>query len=81
MQPEDLFLRTARGRNQELPDGGITGDDILRMFKWRLKAAGIPTTFVQCVQNFLGHADPRTTKLYDAREKTVTRNLVKRIGT
>ena len=99
MQPEDPVFRTARGRNQELADGGITGDDVLRMFKRRLKAAGLPTTFschscrkatatnlleqgveLADVQNFLGHADPRTTKLYDAREMTVTRNLVERIG-
>ncbi|MCB9871201.1 MAG: tyrosine-type recombinase/integrase [Planctomycetes bacterium] len=32
------------------------------------------------VQNFLGHADPRTTKLYDQRQLSVTRNIVERIG-
>jgi integrase/recombinase XerD len=32
------------------------------------------------VQYLLGHADPRTTRLYDRREKRVTRNIVERIS-
>ena len=32
------------------------------------------------VQYLLGHADPRTTKLYDRRKLAVTRNIVERIG-
>jgi integrase/recombinase XerD len=32
------------------------------------------------VQNLAGHADPRTTRLYDRRRKEVTRNLVERIS-
>lgn len=31
------------------------------------------------VQNLAGHADPRTTRLYDRRQRRVTRNLVERI--
>jgi integrase/recombinase XerD len=31
------------------------------------------------VQNFLGHADPRTTQLYDHRDKAISQNLVERI--
>lgn len=31
------------------------------------------------VQNLAGHADPRTTRLYDRRQRLVTRNLVERI--
>lgn len=31
------------------------------------------------VQYLLGHADPRTTRLYDRRHKQVTRNIVERI--
>lgn len=31
------------------------------------------------VQNLAGHADPRTTRLYDRRQRQVTRNLVERI--
>lgn len=32
------------------------------------------------VQFLLGHADPRTTRLYDRRQRQVTRNIVERIG-
>lgn len=32
------------------------------------------------VQHLLGHSDPRTTRLYDRRQQSVTRNLVERIG-
>ena len=32
------------------------------------------------VQMLLGHADPRTTKIYDHREREVTRNIVERIA-
>jgi len=32
------------------------------------------------VQNLAGHADPRTTRLYDRRQRQVTRNLVERIS-
>ncbi|MEZ6032018.1 MAG: tyrosine-type recombinase/integrase [Planctomycetaceae bacterium] len=32
------------------------------------------------VQHLAGHADPRTTKLYDRRHKSITRNIVERIS-
>jgi site-specific recombinase XerD len=32
------------------------------------------------VQYVLGHADARTTRLYDRRQKQVTRNIVERIS-
>jgi hypothetical protein len=32
------------------------------------------------VQYLAGHADPRTTRLYDRRKKQVTRNIVERIS-
>ena len=31
------------------------------------------------IQYLLGHAEPRTTTLYDRRQKKVTRNIVERI--
>ena len=31
------------------------------------------------VQRLAGHADPRTTRLYDRRDKKITRNIVERI--
>lgn len=38
---------------------------------------GVP---LEDVQHLAGHADPRTTRLYDRRHKTVTRNIVERIS-
>ena len=38
---------------------------------------GLP---LEDIQNLAGHADPRTTRLYDRRQKTVTRNIVERIS-
>ncbi|HEY1067445.1 MAG TPA: tyrosine-type recombinase/integrase [Pirellulales bacterium] len=38
---------------------------------------GVP---LEDVQRLAGHADPRTTRLYDRRRKTVTRNIVERIS-
>ncbi|MFO1042818.1 MAG: tyrosine-type recombinase/integrase [Planctomycetaceae bacterium] len=32
------------------------------------------------VQYLAGHADPRTTRLYDRRQRRVTRNIVERIS-
>jgi integrase/recombinase XerD len=32
------------------------------------------------VQQLAGHADPRTTRLYDRRQKKVPRNIVERIS-
>jgi site-specific recombinase XerD len=38
---------------------------------------GIP---LEDVQHLAGHADPRTTRLYDRRQKKITRNIVERIS-
>jgi len=38
---------------------------------------GVP---LEDVQYLAGHADPRTTRLYDRRQKQVTRNIVERIS-
>lgn len=38
---------------------------------------GVP---LEAVQYLLGHADPRVTRLYDRRQKQVTRNIVERIS-
>jgi hypothetical protein len=32
------------------------------------------------IQRLAGHADPRTTRLYDRRQKKITRNIVERIS-
>lgn len=42
-----------------------------------LLTQGVP---LEDVQHLAGHADPRTTRLYDRRHKTVTRNIVERIS-
>jgi integrase/recombinase XerD len=42
-----------------------------------LLSQGVP---LEDVQNLAGHADPRTTRLYDRRQKSVTRNIVERIS-
>lgn len=42
-----------------------------------LLSQGVP---LEDVQNSAGHADPRTTRLYDRRQRRVTRNIVERIS-
>jgi len=42
-----------------------------------LLTQGIP---LKDVQYLAGHASPRTTRLYDRRQKKVTRNIVERIS-
>jgi site-specific recombinase XerD len=77
----------------------MTGVDLCRLVKRRLKDAGLPsrlsphsfrvTTMTDLlnqgvpmadVQYLAGHADLRTTKLYDRRPQRVTRNLVEKIS-
>jgi site-specific recombinase XerD len=38
---------------------------------------GLP---LEDAQRLAGHADPRTTRLYDRRDKKITRNIVERIS-
>jgi integrase/recombinase XerD len=38
---------------------------------------GVP---LEDVQRLAGHADPRTTRLYDRRQKKITHNVVERIS-
>ena len=42
-----------------------------------LLSQGVP---LEDVQGLAGHADPRTTRLYDRRQRKVTRNIVERIS-
>jgi hypothetical protein len=39
-----------------------------------------PACWLEDVQYLAGHADLRTTRLYDRRQKQVTRNFVERIS-
>jgi site-specific recombinase XerD len=96
---EGPLFRTAVRRMKQLTTKAMSGIDICRMMKRRLKAAGLPDQFsphsfrvatvtdlleqnvpLEDVQHLAGHADPRTTRLYDRRRKKITRNIVERIS-
>jgi len=96
---EGPLFRTAYRRTKQLTTKAMSGIDICRMMKRRLKAAGLPGQFsphsfrvatvtdlleqnvaLEDVQHLAGHADPRTTRLYDRRRRKVTRNIVERIS-
>jgi integrase len=93
------LFRTANRKSKTLTTNAMTGIDICRMMKRRLKAAGLPGHFsphsfrvttvidlleqnvpLEDVQYLAGHADPRTTRIYDRRRRKVTRNIVERIS-
>ncbi len=93
------LFRTAYRKSGHLTENSMSGVDICRMVKRRLKDAGLParlsphsfrvTTItdlleqgvpLEDVQRLVGHADPRTTRLYDRRDKKITRNIVERIS-
>lgn len=95
---EPLF-RSAKGKTKTLTANRMTGIDICRMVKRRLKDSKLPLILsphsfrvtaitdlldqgvpLEDVQYLAGHADSRTTALYDRRKKKVTRNIVERIS-
>jgi integrase/recombinase XerD len=98
--PRDLPLfATISRQTKQLTQQAVTGGDIWRMVKRRLKDAGLPNRLsphsfrvttvtdlltqgvpLEDVQFLAGHADPRTTRLYDRRQKKVTRNTVEKIS-
>lgn len=98
--PRDCPLfRSAQGKTGQLTDRPMTGTDVWRMVKRRLRAAGLPARLsphsfrvmtvtdlltqgvpLEDVQYLAGHSDPRTTRLYDRRQKRVSRNTVERIS-
>ena len=96
---EGPLFRTAYRKTKTLTRNAMTGIDICRMMKRRLKSAGLPGHFsphsfrvttvtdlleqnvpLEDVQYLAGHADPRTTRIYDRRRRKVTRNIVERIS-
>lgn len=96
---EGPLFRTANRKTRTLTKNAMTGIDVCRMMKRRLKAAGLPGHFsphscrvavvtdlleqnvpLEDVQFLAGHADPRTTRIYDRRRRKVTRNIVERIS-
>ena len=66
---------------RRLRDAGLPG--VLSPHSFRVTAItdlleqGVP---LEDVQRLAGHADPRTTRLYDRRQKKITRNIVERIS-
>lgn len=96
---EGPLFRTANRKTRTLTARAMSGIDVCRMMKRRLKAAGLPGHFsphsfrvttvtdlleqnvpLEDVQYLAGHADPRTTRIYDRRRRKVTRNVVERIS-
>ena len=96
---EGPLFRTVRGKTDTLTSRPMTGIDVCRMMKRRLREAGLPTHYsphsfrvatvtdlleqnqpLEDVQHLAGHADPRTTRLYDRRRRKITRNIVERIS-
>jgi len=97
--PENLLFRSAIRKTKQLTDRPMSGGDLGRMIKRRMRSAGLPERLsphsfrvatitdllsqgvpLEDVQHLAGHADPRTTRLYDRRQKRVTRNIVERIS-
>ena len=98
--PKDAPLfQSIPGKSDRATGRPMTGVDVCRVVKRRLRAAGLPGrlsphSFRVCavtdllsqgvpltdVQYLAGHADPRTTRLYDRRPQRVTRNIVERIS-
>jgi integrase/recombinase XerD len=93
------LFRTANGKTRTLTANGVSAEDLCRMVKRRVVAAGLPSHLsphsfrvavitdlltqnvpLEDVQFLAGHADPRTTRLYDRRQRRVTRNVVERIS-
>jgi integrase/recombinase XerD len=66
---------------RRLKDAGLPGIFSPHSFRVTtvtdLLTQGVP---LEDVQHLAGHADPRTTRLYDRRQKRVTRNIVERIS-
>jgi site-specific recombinase XerD len=97
--PDRPLFRSAIRRTKQITDRQMTGGDMGRMIKRRMKATGLPERLsphsfrvatitdllsqgvpLEDVQNLAGHSDPRTTRLYDRRQRKVTRNIVERIS-
>ncbi len=78
MTANDVF-RMVRRRfaGAGLPAGRLTCHSFRATTITDLLEQGVP---LEDVQYLAGHADPRTTRLYDRRRRQVTRNIVERIS-
>lgn len=72
-----LRMVKRRLRRAHLPDGVLSCHSFRATTITNLLEQGVP---LEDVQYLAGHADPRTTRLYDRRHREVTRNIVERIA-
>jgi integrase/recombinase XerD len=100
-QKTSPLFHTVVKRTAKFTANAMSGTDIWRIVKRRLKSAGLPGQIcphsfraatvtdllsqgvplpLSDVQYLAGYADPRTTRLYDRRQRAVSRNLVERIS-
>ena len=77
LTPNDI----SRMLKRRLKDAGLSSSFSPHSFRVTtitdLLSQGVP---LEDVQLLAGHSDPRTTRLYDRRDKEVTRNIVERIS-
>lgn len=76
-QNDVLRMVKRRFTNAGLPAGRLSCHSFRATTITDLLDQGVP---LEDVQYLAGHADPRTTRLYDRRKKQVTRNIVERIS-
>ena len=72
-----LRMAKRRFRDAGLPAARLTCHTFRATTITDLLSQGVP---LEDVQHLAGHADPRTTRLYDRRRREVTRNIVERIS-
>lgn len=76
--PGDILRMVKRRlRRAHLPDGVLSCHSFRATTITNLLEQGVA---LEDVQYLAGHADPRTTRLYDRRRREVTRNIVERIA-
>jgi integrase len=88
-EKDSPLFRTAFGKTGRLTNLRMTQDACWYMLQRRARKAGIQATGItnylenggakETAQHMAGHADPRTTQLYDRRKQLVTRSEVERI--
>lgn len=72
-----LRMVKRRLRRADLPADALSCHSFRATTITNLLEQGVP---LEDVQHLAGHADPRTTRLYDRRRRDVTRNIVERIS-
>ena len=77
MTPDDLGRMVKRRVKQAALSERLSPHSFRVTTITDLLSQGVP---LEDVQNLAGHADPRTTRLYDRRQRQVTRNIVERIS-